>query len=85
MANPLQALGNILQGKQPDATACKDIFEGVQKDDAHAVEHFLSRGVRINDLNGVRAWVPTSSISIRVEQNTPLMFTMRALQLRCSV
>eukprot|EP00892_Ulva_mutabilis_P006882 jgi/Ulvmu1/4566/UM002_0294.1 len=57
MANPLAALGNILQGKQPDATACKDIFEAVQNDDAHGVEHFLSRGGRINELNG-DGWSP---------------------------
>lgn len=60
MANPLAALGNILQGRQPDATSSKDIFDAVQKDEAADVETFLSRGVRINELNGVSCRVQTS-------------------------
>lgn len=55
MANPLQALGNILQGKQPGTQSSSDIFEAVQNDDAAAVEQFLSRGVRINALSSVRS------------------------------
>lgn len=61
MANPLQALGNMLQGKQPGTQTSKDIFEAVHNDDAAAVEQFLSRGVRINDLSQVQSCfrVPT--------------------------
>lgn len=55
MANPFAALGNILQGKSPDGHTYADIFEAVQEDDATAVEKFLSRGGRINDLNQVRS------------------------------